>query len=84
MVFNIYNNTSYDKIINWRFTTDRQLQIDQYIKKTNFKIITTYPFYFDCINIDSTLWGTNLYDEYNNMFKRSLEILNKKILNYKI
>jgi hypothetical protein len=87
MVFNIYNKSIYDLIINWKKNTNDSNnshdQIDQYIKKQNVRIITTYPFYFDCIDIDSTLWGKNLYSHYNNMFLKSLNILNKKIKNYK-
>ena len=87
MVFNIYNKSIYDLIINWKKNTNDSNnshdQIDQYIKKQNVRIITTYPFYFDCIDIDSTLWGKNLYSHYNNMFLKSLNILNNKIKNYK-
>ena len=86
-VFNIYNNSVYDTIINWKKNTndsnDSNDQIDQYIKRQNFKIITTYPFYFDCINVDSTLWKKNLFNYYNNMFQKSLNILEFKIKNYR-
>jgi len=88
MVFNIYNNTAYDTIIDWKKNTndsnDSNDQIDQYIKKQNLKIITTYPFYFDCLNVNSTIWeNNNLYTHYNNMFQKSLYILKFKIKNYK-
>jgi hypothetical protein len=83
MVFNIYNKSIYDLIINWKKNTndsnDSNDQIDQYIKNNNVRVITTYPFYFDCINVDSTIWGGNLYTHYNNMFLKSLNILYDKI-----
>jgi hypothetical protein len=79
-VFNIYNNSVYDKILDWNINNNSQLnQVDQYIKKLNIKIITTYPFYFDCIDVNSTIWNKNLYNEYNRMFQKSLNILNEKI-----
>jgi len=85
-VFNVYNNSVYDTVINWKKyiheSNDPNDQIDQYIKKQNLKIITTYPFYFDCVDANSTIWGKNLYAEYNNMFKKSLDILENKIYNY--
>lgn len=74
MVFNIYNKSSFDTIINWdnKIKDPKFNQIDQYIKRTNLRIITTYPFEFDCIKVFSTLWrGNNLdqYNEYKNHFK---------------
>jgi hypothetical protein len=60
-------------------SNDSNDQIDQYIKNNNVRVITTYPFYFDCINVDSTIWGGNLYTHYNNMFLKSLNILYDKI-----
>ena len=84
MVFNIYNKSSYDKIINWINIMDwdkpdDNFTIDQYIKISKMKIITTYPFEFRCTNTRSTLWGVNLYDSYNKMFDDSLNLLNSKI-----
>jgi hypothetical protein len=46
MVFNIYNNSSYDTIINWDFDNKNKDKIDGYIKAKNLKIIITYPYYF--------------------------------------
>ncbi len=79
-VFNIYNNSCYDTIINWDFNDkSRTNQIDQYLKNKNLKIIITYPFYFDCLNVDSIIWGKNLYDHYNNMFQESLNNIKNKL-----
>lgn len=81
MVFNIYNKSSYDTILNWDYTNlDVQTNtIDQYLKKQNMKIIIPYPFEFACINTDSTLWGKNLYNEYEELFQISLQKIEKKI-----
>jgi len=81
MVFNIYNNTSYDKILEWdeNNTNVDTNTIDQFLKSKKLSIITTYPFHFDCTNTQSTLWGKNLYNEYNNLFKLSLSIMSEKI-----
>jgi hypothetical protein len=81
MVFNIYNKSSYDKIINWdrNNLNDNVNTIDQYIKRQNMKIIITYPFYFSCTDSMSTLWGANLFDVYNNMFNKSLQIIKNKL-----
>jgi hypothetical protein len=80
-VFNIYNKSCYDTIINWDFNNkdNNTNTIDTYIQKQNFKIIITYPFYFDCLNVESTLWGKNLYDHYNNLFQESLKIIKNKL-----
>ena len=57
-VFNIYNKSVYDKILQWStngIPESSNDQIDQYIKKKlNIKIITTYPFYFDCVNSEDS------------------------------
>ena len=85
-VFNIYNKTCYDKIRNWNINIDKwELNtIDEYFKHINMTFITTYPFYFDCINANSTIWGgKNLFAQYNNMFQKSLNILDNKIKQYK-
>lgn len=83
-VFNIYNNSCFDKILEWDIkTTSADNQIDQYIKQCNFRIIVPVPFEFSCLNVDSTLWGKNMFDEYNNMFENSnktIEILMDKYL----
>ena len=84
MVFNIYNKSSFDTIINWdnKIKDPKFNQIDQYIKRTNLRIITTYPFEFDCIKVFSTLWrGNNLdqYNEYKKSFQNSLILLKIKI-----
>ncbi len=80
-VFNIYNYSCYDTIINWDFNNKNKYTntIDRYIGVKNLKIITTYPYYFDCLNVNSTIWDANLYESYNNMFKNSLNIIKKKL-----
>jgi hypothetical protein len=84
-VFNIYNKSSFDKIINWKNKTNVILldTIDRYINDNKFKIITTYPFEFDCLNIKSTLWNNNNFDIFDKMFKKTSELLKNKIDNYK-
>jgi hypothetical protein len=85
-VFNIYNKSSFDTIINWN-EDDLDVDdntIDQYLKRMDLKIITTYPFEFRCTNTDSTLYGSNLFDQYERMFQNSLNILENKIKNMNI
>ena len=84
-VFNIYNKSVYDIIQNWN-VNNRNVNIntiDQYLKRQKIKIITTYPFEFDCLDVNSTLWNKNLYNEYNNMFNYSLKLIKKKLAEYK-
>ncbi len=80
-VFNIYNKSSYDTIIKWDLNNknNKTNTIDKYIQNQNLKIITTYPFYFDCLNVDSTLWNSNLYESYNIMFQKSLTLIKTKL-----
>lgn len=84
MVFNIYNKSSYDSILKWdeKNTDVHTNTIDQFLKNKHLSIITTYPFEFECTNTDSTLWGTNLFNEYNKLFKLSLDSLKNKIENF--
>ncbi len=83
MVFNIYNNSVYDIICDWKKSKERDTnQIDQYIKNKNLKIIISYPFEFSCINTFSTLWNNNLYHHYNKLFNDSNKILEEKIKNF--
>lgn len=84
MVFNIYNKSSFDTILEWDEANNNvdNNTIDQYLKNKKLSIITTLPFEFRCINTESTLWGANLYDNYNNLFKLSTDILKKKISNF--
>jgi hypothetical protein len=83
-VFNIYNKTCYDKIIKWnQYDSDANTNtIDQYIKRSNFKIITTFTFEFKCIDVHSTLWGRNCFQEYEKSFNISLSVLKEKINEY--
>jgi hypothetical protein len=84
MVFNIYNKSSFDAILEWDEHNNNvdNNTIDQYLKNKKLSIITTLPFEFMCIDTESTLWGANLYDSYNKLFKLSTEILKKKINNF--
>jgi len=81
-VFNIYNKSVYNIFLEWNIYNDNDKYkntIDRYINNKNLIFITTYPFYFDCIDVNSTIWNKNLYNEYNRMFQKSLNILNEKI-----
>jgi hypothetical protein len=80
-VFNIYNKSVYNKFLEWNINDNNKNKntIDRYINNKNLIFITTYPFYFDCVNVNSTIFGRNLYNEYNRMFQKSLNILNEKI-----
>lgn len=83
-VFNIYNKSCYDIILKWSIENKNHHtnQIDQYLKKQNLKIIITYPFEFSCLNVKSTLWDFDTYYLYDNLFKKSLNLLCKYINNY--
>ena len=85
-VFNIYNKTCYDKIIKWdqHDTNPYTNQIDQYIKRLNSKIITTFPFEFKCIDVKSTLCDQNCFELYEKMFNTSLSVLKEKINEYNL
>jgi len=84
MVFNIYNKSSFDTILEWDEHNNNvdNNTIDQYLKNKKLSIITTLPFEFKCMDTESTLWGANLYDNYNKLFEISTEILKKKINNF--
>jgi hypothetical protein len=86
MVFNIYNNTSYDKILEWNIndTDVYNNTIDVYIKNCNFKIIVPFPFEFSCLDAMSTLWGKNLFERYNEKFEESNVLIKKLIDEYVI
>ena len=82
-VFNIYNNSCFDKILEWDIKTNStDYTIDQYIKQCNFRIIVPVPFEFSCLNVDSTLWGKNLFDEYNILFENSNKVIEKLMDEY--
>ena len=85
-VFNIYNYTCYDAICEWDVNNSNvhTNTIDRYIGSKKMRIITTYPFEFSCLNVQSTIWGKNLFMEYNNMFAKSSELLKKKIDEFEI
>lgn len=83
-VFNIYNHTSYDTIIKWNLYDNNILNtIDRSFNNKNLIFIVTYPFYFSCLNVNSTLWNGDTYNNYNKMIKNSLDVLDHKIKNYK-
>ena len=83
MVFNIYNNTCFDKILKWDVhSKDTGGTIDAYIKSCNFKVIVPVPFEFSCLNVESTLWGSNCFDYYNSMFNNSYVLITTLIKNF--
>lgn len=81
MVFNIYNKSCYDTVLEWdyKISDSNTNTIDQFLKEKNLRIITTYPFYFDCLCVKSTLWEKNLYEKYNILFNKSLNGLKELI-----
>jgi len=83
MVFNIYNAKIYDRILEWDiYTTEKGNQIDQYIKKLpNLKIITTYPFYFKCIPVESTIWPGDMFTEYKMLIHKSEQMIRSNLAN---
>jgi hypothetical protein len=82
MVFNIYNQTCYERILECPLDSVHN-QIDQFIKKQNFKIIIPFPFEFSCLDVQSTIWGKNLFHAYNDMFETSNKIILNKLNAYK-
>ena len=79
-VFNIYNNTSYDKILNcWK-----EGHIDGFFSSLNLKLIIPFPFEFACLDEDSTIQyeNKNLFNEYNLFFEASSKLLSSLIENY--
>lgn len=82
-VFNIYNNTCFDKILKYNIHSNTTRDtIDEHIKRCNFKIIVPVPFEFSCLNTESTLWGSNCFDYYNSMFNKSSALINRLIKNF--
>jgi hypothetical protein len=80
-VFNIYNKSSFNVICKWdrNYGNAVNNSIDVYLKTKKLKIITTYPFEFACVNVESTIWEGNMFDVYNKMFNSSLRALKNKI-----
>lgn len=76
-VFNIYHQSVYDKILQWDINTQSSDNtIDGFIKNIpDLNIITTHPFLFKCIDIQSTIWGQNLYQAYNALFLKSHNLI---------
>lgn len=79
-VYNIYNHTSYETIINWKYSTNTNDQIDQYLKRSKLKNIITYPFYYSILDVVSTIWtsNSNIYNNYMKMINNTLEKIKKK------
>ena len=75
-VFNIYNKSSYSKILKWYNDP-----IDYYINKTGMKYIISFPFEFSCLPVESTLWETN-NDLSIKQFEKSNRVIKKLIKNY--
>ena len=83
-VFNIYNHSIYNKILKWPIDNNdfNTNTIDAYIHSSDNIIISVFPFEFSCINVDSTIWNKNLFNEYNQMFEKSNILINKLISEY--
>jgi hypothetical protein len=80
MVFNIYNNKIYDKIIDWNFNNKTlENTIDSYIKFLDIKVIIMFPFLVDCLDVDSTIWEGNKFNEYNELFENSRKFIQELI-----
>lgn len=84
MVFNIYNQSIYDYIIQWDYR-NRSLKnnaIDRYIEnKSNLAVVTTVPYLVHHKeNIHTTLWNRkkDLFS-YENMTKSSLNLIEEKM-----
>ena len=83
MVFNIYNEYCYNKILQYDINTDiTKGCIDGFIKTNQFNIIIPVPFIVTCLNVDSSIWGSNLFDEYNKLFQNSRNTINRLLTNY--
>ena len=80
MVYNIYNHTSYETIINWKYSTNTNNTIDRYIQRSKLKNIITYPFYYSILDVVSTIWtnNSNIYNNYMKMINDTLEKIKKK------
>jgi len=67
-VFNIYNKSSFDKLLQWDHTEG---QFDQFIKRQNLRIITTFPFEFSCLSVKSIIDNSN---NDNSVYLKGFEI----------
>jgi GR25 family glycosyltransferase involved in LPS biosynthesis len=67
MVFNIYNSSVYDKLLNWNSNIrNLENQIDSYLSRLDLNILTIRPFLVSYnTNLNSTIWKnrTNLISE---------------------
>lgn len=81
MVFNVYNNSFYDKLISWNYW-DRDLSntIDRYLERSaNIRVVTLSEFLVGHQEDQvSTLW-TFQNSTYNSMIARSEKLLAEKI-----
>ena len=75
-VFNIYHRRSFERILKWQ---PKDATIDRFIGNLGMKYIASFPFQFSCLNVDSTIFGKNLYHVYNNLFEKSNVIIRNLI-----
>ncbi len=82
-VFNIYNNTSYDNIINWNSNNIdvHNNAIDRYLSLKHMRIIIMFPYLVSCLSVQTTLWNSGVTD-YSHLFVKSINILQDKINKY--
>ena len=96
-VFNIYNKTVFDYISKWNYhknlnELNSYNQIDRYIGKNKFRIITLWPFKFNILRVKSTIDPHNIekndedatYNWYMRELEKTNEIIKEKIKNIKI
>ena len=84
-VFTIYNKSCYDKIINAYNKNNQNINtIDKFLGTSNFKIITSMPFEFSCLNVDSTIAKKNMFEFYNIRFETSKNVINNLMAEYLI
>lgn len=89
MVFNIYNASSFHKIMQWNEHKANNPNIantiDEYIKHSGLKFVTSYPFLVSHKeDSSSTIWGNNVKNRliYQYRFKKALELLKSKITQF--
>ena len=96
MVFNIYNSSIFDTIINWSYQnaitdpTNTYLQIDQILKNSKPRVIIAWPFPVDIHQVQSS---TNIhndkyhtlfeYEWYKNELKKTINIVDNEIAIFK-
>jgi hypothetical protein len=79
--FNIYNNTCFNEILKWKISSG-YTNINQYIKKCDFRIIIPILFEFSHLDIEPTISGETILNKRNVLFENSNTIINNLIQNY--